>query len=63
MLQTKEWMIYTSHEFTITFAGKWLTEEMCKNFKSNEAKTSENFSNMENLKAHEVLNLVERLYE
>ena len=34
----KDWMIYTSHEFTIAFAGKWLTEEMCKNFISNEAK-------------------------
>lgn len=34
----KDWMIYTSHEFTIAFAGKWLTEEMCKNFIRNEAK-------------------------
>lgn len=27
---SKEWMIYTSHEHTITFAGKWLTEEIHK---------------------------------
>ncbi len=28
----KDWMIYTSHEFTIAFAGKWLTEEIRKYF-------------------------------
>lgn len=26
--ETKSWMIYTSHEFTITFAGKWLVGEI-----------------------------------
>lgn len=25
---TKSWMIYTSHEGTISFAGLWLTEEI-----------------------------------
>lgn len=25
---THDWMIYTSHEFTIAFAGEWLTEEI-----------------------------------
>ena len=27
---SKEWMIYISHEHIITFAGKWLTEEIHK---------------------------------
>lgn len=33
---SQEWMIYTSHESTITFAGKWLAEEIRKCFASDE---------------------------
>ncbi len=29
--ENKDWMIYTSHEATITFAGEWLTEEINNN--------------------------------
>ena len=25
---TREWMIYKSHEFTVTFAGEWLVREL-----------------------------------
>ena len=25
---TREWLIYKSHEFTVTFAGKWLVREL-----------------------------------
>lgn len=29
---SKSWLIYSSHEFTITFAGEWLVKELKANF-------------------------------
>lgn len=40
---TKEWMIYKSHEFTVTFAGKWLVQELKKNIKNYEIGVTKRF--------------------
>lgn len=29
-----EWLIYKSHEFTVTFAGKWLVQELKKHIRN-----------------------------
>lgn len=36
--QSHKWLIYKSHEFTVTFAGKWLVMECKKYIKNNEKK-------------------------